>query len=872
MSTNPTQTDPAPHEDVVSGDGSPSRSEDEEACPSPPAEGAADRALTLPIQGMSCASCAKSVESALARVDGVAGGSVNFATERAEVGLTGDGPALSALVEAVAESGYEVRTAETTLTVQGMSCASCVSRVEDALASVEGVLDADVNLATDRATVRYVPGVAEPAGFTTAIRDAGYDVVDTDGGADRSDVEKQAREEEKRSMKHRFLWALAFALPVFVLEMGFMHVPAMEAWITEQVSTQTLYYVLFALTSVVQFGPGLYFYEHGWPALRSGSPDMNTLVMIGTSAAYGYSVVATFLPGILPEGTVHVYYEAAATIVTLILAGNYMEALAKGRASDAIRSLLGLQASTARVLRDGEEEEIDVRDVVPGDVIRVRPGEKVPVDGEVTGGTSYVDESMVTGEPDPVSKEEGDEVVGGTINETGSFTFRATRVGEETVLSQIVEMVEEAQGSRPPIQSLADRVVKVFVPFVLATAALTFGIWMMFGPDPVLTYALVTAVSVLIIACPCAMGIATPISVMVGTGRAAELGVYVREGEALQALHTADLVALDKTGTLTKGRPEVTDVLLQDGVDRDDLLRWVAAVETQSEHPIGEALIARAREEGLDWPDATDFEAIPGHGVQATVEGHAVAVGAARLMDRLGVALNGQSSTADELADAAKTPLYVAVDGRLAALVAVADPIKDSTPAALDALHQLGLEVAMITGDDDRTARAIARELGIDRVHAEVLPDDKAEAVTSFQADDGRTVAFVGDGINDAPALAQADVGIAIGTGTDVAIESGDIVLMSGDLRGVPNAVHLSKHTLRNIKQNLFWAFAYNVVLIPVAAGVLYPAFGLLLSPALAALAMVFSDLFVVGNALRLRGLDVTVGNGETVSATPAAA
>jgi Cu+-exporting ATPase len=431
--------------------------------------------------------------------------------------------------------------------------------------------------------------------------------------------------------------------------------------------------------------------------------------------------------------------------------------------------------------------------------------------------------------------------------------------------------VEEAQGSRPPIQSLADRVVKVFVPFVLATAAITFGIWMAFGPDPVLTFALVTAVSVLIIACPCAMGIATPISVMVGTGRAAELGVYVREGEALQALHSADLVALDKTGTLTKGRPEVTDVLLQDGVDRDDLLRWVAAVETQSEHPIGEALIARAREDGLDWPDVTDFEAIPGHGVQATVEGHTVAVGAARLMDRLGVSLNGQSSAADELADAAKTPLYVAVDGQLAALVAVADPIKDSTPAALDALHQLGIEIAMITGDDERTARAIARELGIDRVQAEVLPDDKAEAVTSFQAD-GRTVAFVGDGINDAPALAQADVGIAIGTGTDVAIESGDIVLMSGDLRGVPNAVHLSKHTLRNIKQNLFWAFAYNVVLIPVAAGVLYPAFGLLLSPALAALAMVFSDLFVVGNALRLRGLDVTVGNGETVSATPAAA
>jgi Cu+-exporting ATPase len=432
-------------------------------------------------------------------------------------------------------------------------------------------------------------------------------------------------------------------------------------------------------------------------------------------------------------------------------------------------------------------------------------------------------------------------------------------VGEETVLSQIVEMVEEAQGSTPPIQSLADRVVKVFVPFVLVTAALTFGVWMLFGPDPVLTFALVTSVSVLIIACPCAMGIATPISVMVGTGRAAEMGVYVREGEALQALDGADVVALDKTGTLTKGRPEVTDLLVQDGFEQNDVLRWAAAVETQSEHPIGEALIARARDEDLDWPEATDFEAIPGHGVQATVDGHTVAVGAERLMERLDVSLNGQSEAADDLADAAKTPLYVAIDGRLAALIAVADPIKESTPAALKALHALGLEIAMITGDDERTARAIADQLGIDRVQAEVLPDDKAAAVKDLQGQ-GRTVAFVGDGINDAPALAQADVGIAIGTGTDVAIESGDIVLMAGDLQGVPNAVSLSTATLRNIKQNLFWAFAYNVVLIPVAAGVLYPAFGLLLSPALAALAMVFSDLFVVGNALRLRRFVPAVG------------
>jgi Cu+-exporting ATPase len=677
-------------------------------------------------------------------------------------------------------------------------------------------------------------------------------VLDTDGETGRADVEKQAREEEKQTMKRRLLWALAFTVPVFLLEMGPMVVPALGEFVGQVMSDATRYVVLFALTSVVQFGPGLYFYKHGWPALKSGSPDMNTLVMIGTSAAYGYSVVATFLPQILPAGTVHVYYEAAATIVTLILAGNYMEALAKGRASDAIRTLLDLQAKTARVLRDGEAVEVPIEDVVPGDEIRVRPGEKVPVDGTVTSGESYVDESMVTGEPDPVRKTEGEEVVGGTINKTGSFTFEATRVGEGTVLSQIVEMVEEAQGSKPPIQSLADQVVRVFVPIVLAIATITFGVWMVFGPQPALTFAVVNAVAVLIIACPCAMGIATPISVMVGTGRAAELGVYVREGEALQALHEADVVALDKTGTLTKGQPEVTDFEVEEAFDAADVLRWAAAVEAQSEHPIGEAIVARAKSDGLDAPDATAFEAVAGHGVAATVEGRRIAIGADRYMDRLNVDLGTAHDTADDLADAAKTPLYVAVDGTLAAVVAVADPIKETTPAALDALHAMGVTIAMITGDDERTARAIARELGIDRVHAEVLPDDKADTVRALQ-EGGQTVAFVGDGINDAPALAQVDVGIAIGTGTDVAIETGDIVLMSGDLRGVPNAVSLSKATLRNIKQNLFWAFAYNILLIPVAAGVLYPSMGLLLSPALAALAMVFSDLFVIGNALRLR-------------------
>jgi Cu+-exporting ATPase len=861
MSNPSTNTERVADDTTTRGDGQPAAQG--EACPVPPPEAEANgeapastaegtARVTLPVQGMSCAACVDRVERALTDTEGVASASVNLATERADVTFDASTVQVPDLVRTVTDSGYDVRTAETSLTIQGMDCASCANRVETALTNQHGVLNASINFATDRATIRYVPGAVSMDNLKQAVRDAGYDVVATEGEADRADVEKQAREEEKQSMQRRLLWALAFAVPVFLLEMGPMIVPGLGEVIGQAMSDSTRYLVLFALTSVVQFGPGLYFYRHGWPALKSGSPDMNTLVMIGTSAAYGYSVVATFLPQILPEGTVHVYYEAAATIVTLILAGNYMEALAKGRASDAIRTLLDLQAKTARVLRDGGAVEVPIEDVVPGDEIRVRPGEKVPVDGTVTSGESYVDESMVTGEPDPVRKTEGEEVVGGTINKTGSFTFEATRVGEGTVLSQIVEMVEEAQGSKPPIQSLADQVVRVFVPIVLAIAAVTFGVWMVFGPEPALTFAVVNAVAVLIIACPCAMGIATPISVMVGTGRAAELGVYVREGEALQALHTADVVALDKTGTLTKGQPEVTDFAVEDGFDRADVLRWAAAVEAQSEHPIGEAIVARAQEEGVDTTEATAFEAVAGHGVEATVEDRRIAIGADRYMERLDVDVSAKQDAAHALADAAKTPLYIAVDGELAAVVAVADPIKETTPAALEALHAMGVTIAMITGDDARTAQAIARELGIDRVHAEVLPDDKADTVRNLQAG-GQTVAFVGDGINDAPALAQADVGIAIGTGTDVAIETGDIVLMSGDLKGVPNAVSLSKVTLRNIKQNLFWAFAYNILLIPVAAGVLYPSMGLLLSPALAALAMVFSDLFVVGNALRLR-------------------
>ncbi|QRN81272.1 MAG: copper-translocating P-type ATPase, partial [Nocardiopsis sp. BM-2018] len=547
-----------------------------------------------------------------------------------------------------------------------------------------------------------------------------------------------------------------------------------------------------------------------------------------------------------------VYFEASAVIVTLILVGRYLEALAKGRTGDAIRALMSLQSRTARVVRDGEEREVDIADVRRGDEVLVRPGERLPVDGSVVSGASYVDESMITGEPIPVSKRQGDAVVGGTINTTGALRFRATAVGADTVLAQIIAMVEAAQGAKLPIQALVDRVVLYFVPAVLVIAAITFGVWIVFGPEPALTLALVNTVAVLIIACPCAMGLATPTSIMVGTGKAAETGVLFRNGSALQSVGDARVIAFDKTGTLTKGAPELTDLHLATGWREDRVLALVAAVERDSEHPIGAALVEAARRRGVVIPDTTGFEAVPGFGVRAMVDGSPVAVGAGRFLGQLGVEPGALAEVAGAYAEEGKTSVYVVVDGAAVAVAAVADPIKPSTPTAIQALHALGLKVAMITGDDERTARAIARRLGIDEVRAEVLPDGKVAAVEDLQAG-GVKVAFVGDGINDAPALAQSDVGLAIGTGTDVAIEAADVVLMSGDLRNVVNAIALSKATLRNIKQNLFWAFAYNTSLIPVAAGVLYPAFGLLLSPVLAAGAMGLSSVFVLTNALRLR-------------------
>lgn len=734
------------------------------------------------------------------------------------------------------------------LRIEGMTCASCVGRVERALRAVPGVGEAQVNLATGRARVTLAAAGTGTQALTEAVAAAGYDatpvVADAIQPPDSADA--AAGGERWRAL----ILAAALTSPLLVVEMGGHIVPALHHRLLMTFGETPLRVFQFALASAVLFGPGRGFFAKGWPALRRGAPDMNSLVMLGAGAAWAYSTVATFLPGTLPAGADHVYFEAAAVIVTLILLGRYLETRARGRASAAITRLLGLNARTARLLRDGAETDVPVESLAVGDVLRVRPGEKVPVDGVVLDGGSWVDEAMITGEPVPVEKGAGAEVIGGTINRSGSFTYRATRVGSETLLAQIVRMVEEAQADKLPIQALVDRVTLWFVPAVMAAAVATFLIWLAFGPSPAL--AIVNAVAVLIVACPCAMGLATPVSILVGSGRAAELGALFRRGAALQGLSGVSVVAFDKTGTLTEGRPVLTDLALAPGFDRAEVLGLVAAVEARSEHPLAEAIVTAAKAGDLALPEVADFRAEPGMGVIATAAGRRVAVGADRYMRALGVDLGIFGDTANRLAALGRTPIYAAVDGRPAAVLAAADRIKRTAPAAIAALRDLGLGVAMVTGDNARAARAIAAELGIDQVVAEVLPADKVAAVRDLRAG-GARVAFVGDGINDAPALAEADVGIAIGTGTDIAIEAADVVLISGDPRNVEAAIGISRATMKNIRQNLFWAFAYNVGLIPVAAGVLYPAFGVLMSPVLAAAAMALSSVCVVGNALRLR-------------------
>ena len=740
------------------------------------------QALALPVSGMSCASCVGRVERALNAIPGVSEASVNLAAERADIRL--DGPVqTTALVKAIEDLGYQVPKRTVTLSVEGMKCASCVGGVERALLAVPGVMTAQVNLATERAVIT---GTAPDDALVAAVAGTGKTARALSPEA-KPDDQVARRDEEARHLRRRVALAAVLTLPVFVLEMGSHLVPGMHHLIMRTIGIQTSWLIQWALTTAVLIGPGHAFYVNGLPALFKGAPDMNSLVAVGTSAAYLFSVIATFAPGLLPEGTVNVYFEAAAVIVTLILVGRWMEARAKGRTSQAIQRLVRLAPKTARVRRDGQTRDIAVSQVVIGDIIEVQPGARLPVDGAVLDGKSYVDESMITGEPVPVAKQEGAHVVGGTINQTGHFTFRATAVGHDTMLAQIIRMVEDAQGGKLPIQALVDRVTMYFVPAVIALAALTFGVWLTLGPQPALSFALINAVAVLIIACPCAMGLATPTSIMVATGRGAEIGVLFRRGEALQALSDVQIVGFDKTGTLTEGAPRMTDLQVAEGFERGDVLARIAAVEAKSEHPIARAIVAAAENEGCALPALSDFQSLTGRGVRAIVDHTPVEIGAARYMNDLGHSVACFTDTAERLAADGKSPFYAAIGGRLAAIIAVSDPIKTTTPAAVAALHAQGLKVAMITGDNQRTADAIARRLGIDEVVAEVLPDGKVEALRRLKSRHGR-LAFVGDGINDAPALAEADVGLAIGTGTDVAIEAADVVLMSGALGGVGKA------------------------------------------------------------------------------------
>ncbi|MDJ0994604.1 MAG: heavy metal translocating P-type ATPase [Dinoroseobacter sp.] len=818
--------------------------------------------LTFRLEGLSCASCVARVERGLMALEGVHDVSVNLATESATLFLE-EAPKLKRVLDELEALGYPAKTSTATLEVQGLNCAGCVGRVERALAGTPGVLEASVNLATEAARVRFVSGALTPQQLAEISAEAGYPAKVSQAGVPADREAKKSAEAD--TLRANVVMAAVLAIPVIVLEMGAHLIPAFHHLIAQTIGTQTSWVIQFLLTTAVLAGPGRMFFTKGIAALRKRAPDMNSLVALGTGAAWTYSVIATFAPSLLPEGVRAVYFEAAAVIVLLILVGRWLEARAKGRTEAAIRALLTLQSPTGLVLRDGKPVEVPAASLSVGDTLLIRPGARIPVDGEVISGESHVDESMLTGEPLPVPKAIGAMVTGGTVNGTGSLTMRATRVGADTVLAQIVRMVEDAQGTKLPIQGLVDRVTMWFVPAVLAFAGATVLVWLVFGPDPALTFALVAGVSVLIIACPCAMGLATPTSIMVGTGRAAEMGVLFRKGDALQRLSDIGIVALDKTGTVTEGKPVLTDVVVAPGVERAELLSFVAAAEQPSEHPIARAILHGARAEGVDVPAATDFVMETGGGVSARVDERDVLVGSARFLSTQGVATAALVEQQQVLAARGRTAFFAAVDGQLAGALAVSDPVKPSSRAAIAALQARGLRVAMVTGDGQATAEAVASEVGIDTVVAGVLPEGKLAALEKLRKQ-GATVAFVGDGINDAPALAQADVGIAIGTGTDVAIEAADVVLMSGDLRGVVNAVELSQRTMRNIRQNLAWAFGYNTALIPVAAGVFYPAFGFLLSPMFAAGAMALSSVSVLSNALRLRRIKPALAEPPTAA------
>lgn len=824
-----------------------------------------DRQITMAIEGMTCASCVRRVENALAHTDGVTSASVNLATEEATVQFDPETVSLDVLQKAVTDAGYGVSSTELSLPIEGMTCASCVRRVERALAGVPGVESVDVNLATEMASVRFLAGSVTRSDLSAAVEAAGYSVAQTDAASDLETLESEREAAKARELRTIGIKALV-SLAISAVLMLLMYWPERLLGAPPFDDMQDMNKLMFVLATPVQLWAGWQFYKTGLAAARHRSANMSTLVALGTSAAYLYSVFATFWPERLmhdhkmPE----VYFETATMIIGLVLVGRWLEARARLQTGAAIKSLMGLAPKSAHVLREGVEIEIPVEDLQRGDLVRVRPGERVPTDGVIVEGASALDESMLTGESIPVEKAVGDQVIGATSNTTGSFVFRATNVGKDTALAQIVKLVSDAQGSKAPIQRLADTISAYFVPIVLALAAVTFGIWVIFGPEPKTTFALVSAIAVLIIACPCAMGLATPTAIMVGTGRAAQLGVLIKNAEALEQAHKIDTVLLDKTGTITRGKPSLTDIVVADGFDRTGALRLAAAAEVGSEHPIAQAVVAAARAENLALPSVDSFQAVSGHGVEAHIDGQQILLGNAALLEREHIDSALLQGEQNRLSANGKTAMFLAVDGRVAAVLGVADTVKSESRDAIRQMEALGLQVWMVTGDSRATAEAIGSEVGIpaDRILAETRPDQKAERVSSLQQA-GRSVAMVGDGINDAPALAQADLGVAIGTGADIAMEASDVTLVGGDLHGVSTAVALSRRTMRTIRQNLFWAFGYNVLLIPVAMGVLYPFTGHLLNPALAAGAMAISSVSVVTNSLRLRSFQPPAGEPD---------
>ncbi|MFO8172777.1 MAG: heavy metal translocating P-type ATPase [Gemmatimonadota bacterium] len=805
----------------------------------------------LPVDGIHCAGCVSRVEKALLNLRGVEDATVNLATGEATVVFDPEAVPTQEILKAVQGAGYKVPMGETEISVQGMHCAACVSRVERVLSGAPGILEAEVSLATESARIRFVPGLMDQDHLRSALEGAGYGLREEDAGGFEETLKKreEEREAEYRDLLRRFWGGAALGTPVAVI--GHAHlIPGIQGMDHEVM--RILWALSGLLTIPIMAWVGRRFFTGAWSAFKHREATMDTLVAVGTGSAWVYSTAAVLFPGLFPEGTAHPFYEATAVVITLVVLGQALEARAKGRTSQALRRLMDLKPRTARVIRGGDEVEIPAQEVQVGELVVVRPGEKVPVDGEVVEGQSAVDESMVTGESLPVDKVAGDEVVGGTLNRSGSFRFRAGRVGKDTVLAQIVELVRSAQGSKPSIQRAVDVVASYFVPVVLIIATITFAAWYTFGPEPRLIFAAIVAVAVLVIACPCALGLATPISIMVSVGKAAQAGILVRNGDALQQARRADTVILDKTGTITRGEPALTTVLAGTGVKEETLLALAASAEEGSEHPLAEAVLNGARDRGLTWDRARAFQAVTGKGLQATVGDHEVLVGSPSFLEGKGVESTEFSAAVDRVTELGRTPVAVARDGAFLGVLGISDPVKPDSAAAVARLQEMGLRVVMLTGDHRSAARAIGTEVGVDQVVAELMPEEKVDAVKEYQRQ-GRRVVMVGDGINDAPALAQADVGMAMGSGTDVAMETGDMVLMGSSLAGVVHALELSHATFRNIRQNLVGAFIYNVLGIPVAAGLLYPFFGILLSPVIAGAAMAFSSVTVVTNANRLR-------------------